>query len=1417
MMKRIRLNSTPKAISAQRKLAKHIHRCNFCNREFFSNCSNRGRALGPHILACKERPQDVVCEEEIEGVAVVDGEAYGDCGEEDFDGRVEIDGQIFSDCDDGDVTDDDVDDVDVGIESDVTESEEEEEIVQLPFIFREPDQVQSFAEVFALIQASNSESAGGGRVGAAADVSKSPREMFNCRDFEMKTSSVEPVSRQESNRPNYWFTEGMYVNRNILASDYFCKDVFAAAQLSRKAPKNLPDPDTSIFDYQMEMVDAYFTPSEAGHCRGEQPIKTNKKNGVDKDWRDCSALYNFACTHRLMSRAAGCDLLGLVKTLTGNHGVSLPLHDNWVNLVDAVEKHLSAFHPLHRLSWLMPKWLFGEKDSRDRPMKPVMSVTFDLMKTIGLKLLLVNPKEFAFSPPAPSTPRVISGFHTSDVFINLCQALRNSKGDGAVPLCVMGSWDASTNRSRQVEMTPLVFGFQQTFGASDVIHHAGYFPGKLSYSDNELFKLLRKTWKCTAVGLREQAIKDVKRKYILDFPHSVLGVFLSYEEKGLILQVGTGVDAVRGHFFPFLTTCMGDSAEMDFYCGTNLARLNMNSRFDVNEKIWSHPETEMGEWIVRDSVLMADLSRTAERITIQKMSYCPAISRVDQMMLSKTAMAAAMKSVKASRNEAKQWKKILANVDFFGVTPGTNLNYLLTLWLERHGVASFHLLCPPDKLHTFFLGLIECVLSWTILIIISFDYVLDKAGMQLVDERVRTFPLHQSFNPTKPVKFPDGISCFLKVESTKGTSKGQNSGHVSCEWSIKLNPIQYYRTDECTLHVYVFCAAHLHTWKEAQLMLSLLFSIGTDDAVLPDHNRWRGDSHEIPDCDTPKKIVLRSLVSALESLWFLEKREATIEELDVCHIVLRNTVLHSNSLYRLKQFMVNRGKKPDRHSGMYPALKRNEVTLRHFFYHGVKFHYLTLLPCFQRLYGLTGSGKDTEMTEGKHKSVVKEPLEAISNNTASRQLECARYLQKQAHGECMEYKSSMTGGKGDKKPELTVCNEELECLFLKQFDAKSFKKVMLTCRDGAFVNDRDVSFNGYPFLHPSISLDGLHLALCIYLRGLPPASTKTEREEYSTLQQALDSTRESCRRKSQVDYPHLFLTEGVKMQSYLRCGDLKGTRGSYFLRSTQTYLDERRGPISQRTTHALNSFCFVVNGCGFEVRLARILGILSLQGTGVVGTSVSVPTGEDYFLVVLMTKTTKGYLPYDRYKYSFVDTESHSHADVKIVKSCNVTSPAFVVPTNPVHFRRVDDFTRTTPSFYCISPGRVQCNVSQYSELMSRNTDRCEAFRSVAKMNQMNDSLEASVEEFKSQFRRGKESTQDGVHTDLEPTQAGGGMVERKQTKCPGKKTCDEEDEQDEERGKMKKKKRKSKKRNSDEESEHSEGHHSDHHDDNVF
>ena len=140
---------------------------------------------------------------------------------------------------------------------------------------------------------------------------------------------------------------------------------------------------------------------------------------------------------------------------------------------------------------------------------------------------------------------------------------------------------------------------------------------------------------------------------------------------------------------------------------------------------------------------------------------------------------------------------------------------------------------------------------------------------------------------------------------------------------------------------------------------------------------------------------------------------------------------------------------------------------------------------------------------------------------------------------------------------------------------------------------------------------------------------------------------------------------------------------------------------------------------------------------------------------------------------------------------------------------RVDDFTSTSPYFYCISPRRVQCNVTHYSDFVTENTKRCEAFRSVAKTNQSNSSLEASVEEFKTNLRRAKESIRQEEDFCDDHKQAGGGISQPKPKKTRTKKTSDEEEEEDDKRGKRKAKKRKSKKRDSDEESNQS--------DDNIF
>jgi len=578
------------------------------------------------MFSCSKRPQqsaggggeDICIEEFVEGEDFADF----DCGEEEA-------------IEDG-VSVDDADSEEGRISFDT--SDVEDEVIKDNYFNIQPLPLISYAEELASEQSLKS------------DCPKPKPLTSNCIYVDMPTSAMVPVSRAISRSKGFWHSEGRFDNRNVWASDFFLEDAVAAMKLSKRAPAHLPEPDTSLLDYQMEMVEAYFTPTKKQAERADQPIKINKKKGVLKDWRDPCLLYNFACKHQMMSRTAGADLLELIGSISENHGISIPLHENWSNLVKAMEKQISARHPMIRWSWQLPKLLFGGEDAKGRPLRAIKSVTYDIMKTIAMKLLLINPDQYAFGPPPLQDPRVISGFHTSDVFIKICQKLRNTKGDGAVPCCIFGSWDASTNRSRQISMTPLTFGFMQAIGDSDVIHLAGYFPSAMSHTDNDLLRLLRKVWNCTAVGLRDQVIADTKRKYILDFPHSVLAVLLTYEENGLMLQVGQGVKAIRRHMFPFICGFMMDSKEADMINGTNHQRSHRNSRLTVEDDTWLMPETAMGQFIVRDSVVMEELARVAELVTIQKLSYCGDEAHAT------TAKGKA--AAKPSAGEEAQWKKI---------------------------------------------------------------------------------------------------------------------------------------------------------------------------------------------------------------------------------------------------------------------------------------------------------------------------------------------------------------------------------------------------------------------------------------------------------------------------------------------------------------------------------------------------------------------------------------------------------------------------------------------------------------------------------------------------------------------------------------------------------------------------------------
>jgi len=209
--------------------------------------------------------------------------------------------------------------------------------------------------------------------------------------------------------------------------------------------------------------------------------------------------------------------------------------------------------------------------------------------------------------------------------------------------------------------------------------------------------------------------------------------------------------------------------------------------------------------------------------------------------------------------------------------------------------------------------------------------------------------------------------------------------------------------------------------------------------------------------------------------------------------------------------------------------------------------------------------------------------------------------------------------------------------------------------------------------------------------------------------------------RSMSTSPKMFLTEAVKRSSKLCCGDLKHTRGEYFIRSTQTCSDDRRAVMSKRTSHALNSFCFANLPDG-RYSLARILGIVAME---------SQPTPCVYCLIVVMTKEKGGFLPYDLYKYSTVSgCSSSSYANIVVINADNIACPAFCVHVNPDRFRAVDNLRSDGDLYYCIPPERVLCRRSTYEEMLTLNTTHFDAFRSVSTMNDLNCDLVARVAAF---------------------------------------------------------------------------------------
>ena len=208
------------------------------------------------------------------------------------------------------------------------------------------------------------------------------------------------------------------------------------------------------------------------------------------------------------------------------------------------------------------------------------------------------------------------------------------------------------------------------------------------------------------------------------------------------------------------------------------------------------------------------------------------------------------------------------------------------------------------------------------------------------------------------------------------------------------------------------------------------------------------------------------------------------------------------------------------------------------------------------------------MSESSHKVYVKDALENTGNHIGSRTLECAKFLQKKAHADGLMRKVDATNriAAAEASPlaePAPPADGSDGCPLLWKYRVRNVRSVVVSATEEGFAIGRPgVHGDGYPFLHPQVSLARLHDCTIAYLAELKRQSRKHE-EEIVQLESALG-------RSSDMDIaPSLILTEAIKCNTQ-RGPVISAVRGHFsFALPRTTHTKDSHGFLSGHRTPSI--------------------------------------------------------------------------------------------------------------------------------------------------------------------------------------------------------------------------------------------------------
>ena len=532
------------------------------------------------------------------------------------------------------------------------------------------------------------------------------------------------------------------------------------------------------------------------------------------------------------------------------------------SISDSVGKFLKQ-EVINVISIPLPAEIWGDTDEHNNELKKSIGLTFDVHQVIGEHFLTAKSSNIIFDKLNEKNNRdrpINNSFYTAQAWHRACDGNiakygLHSEHDGKlyrnVIIPVSFSEDETAlNSGKNKPGEPGVMNVLNFTNEDAYLDLIGMAPPQTLPMPYEMAhdhlkrnrKFLRKIDRVNAIAL-------TKRYIHFEYIKQIITQLYKYNESGFFLQAGEGTDNMPAEIVVARVMCFfleGDNKALDYLSLIASSVKGRKCRI-CNELNMGRFTAGSKNWIYRDHLEMKEKNNELYLLSIDqiKRNFEKARKRSSKS-IPKEELDLELDLLKFS----KDWNCVGGNNILYEI--GDKLRELD----PTH--PGFHMMTPPDELHTLLLGALKYCVVWCF----SIFYLLqtinsEKYGniVSQIDENMKYFPRKQSVEPFLTMNMPNGFSPYFTAYRNATQNQRLSGG--------------------------------LPAMRYPGIIYMLMFSIGFDGSILPtkieiDHKRKQTQlrtqlDNAVNGCNI-ETIVMNALQSCLHVVSFSRRDEGYTEE-----------------------------------------------------------------------------------------------------------------------------------------------------------------------------------------------------------------------------------------------------------------------------------------------------------------------------------------------------------------------------------------------------------------------------------------------------------------------------------------------------------------------------------------------------------